>query len=94
MVEQAGTGASDRARTDALRALIAETCDQLKASPHDLKAYRALYHTYLAPAASQELAAELLHLPFSTFRRHLKTGIARVADLLWQRELHSVSSGL
>jgi hypothetical protein len=92
VVERAGSAAGTKARIDALRALITETCDQLKASPHDLKGYRALYHTYLAPAASQELAAELLHLPFSTFRRHLKNGIGRVAELLWLRELHHTST--
>jgi hypothetical protein len=33
------------------------------------------------------LAAERLDLPFSTYRRHLKTGIARVTELLWQHEV-------
>lgn len=53
----------------------------------EAKLYRALYRTYLHPAPTQEQAAELLNLPFSTFRRHLKTGIARVTDILWQREI-------
>jgi hypothetical protein len=34
------------------------------------------------------LAAELLGLPFSTYRYHLAGGIARVTESLWQRELH------
>ena len=59
----------------------------MQASPKDLKYYRAVYHTFVQPAATQEVAAELLDLPFSTYRRHLKAGIARVTDLLWQREI-------
>jgi len=39
------------------------------------------------PAATQELAAELLDLPFSTYRRHLKEGIENLVDTLWSREL-------
>jgi long-chain acyl-CoA synthetase len=31
--------------------------------------------------------AELLDLPFSTYRRHLKAGLTRVAELLWQKEI-------
>jgi len=46
-----------------------------------------LYHTCLHPAPTQEQAAELLDLPFSTYRRHLKTAIERVNDVLWQREI-------
>jgi hypothetical protein len=36
----------------------------------------------------QEAAAERLGLPFSTYRRHLTTGVERVTGWLWQRELH------
>lgn len=32
--------------------------------------------------------AELLDIPFSTFRCHLKTGIIRITDILWQWEMH------
>jgi len=30
------------------------------------------------------------NLPFSTFRRHLKSGVERVIEILWQRELQGV----
>jgi hypothetical protein len=33
------------------------------------------------------LAAELLNLPFSTYRRHLKEGIENVVETLWKGEL-------
>ena len=80
-------GASGDERVAALRALLGETADALRGAARDAKLYRALHHTYLQPAPTQERAAELLDLPFSTYRRHLKDGIARVVDLLWQREV-------
>lgn len=73
---------------DTLQALLREAVESLRANPRDQKLYRALHHTYVEPAASQELAAELLGLPFSTYRYHLSGGIARVTEWLWQRELH------
>jgi hypothetical protein len=72
----------------ALQGLLREAAESLEASPRDAKCYRALYHTYLHPAPTQEQAAELLNLPFSTFRRHLKNGITRVAEILWHQEIN------
>ena len=43
--------------------------------------------TFFEPAATQELAAERLGLPFSTYRYQLAGAIGRVTGLLWQREL-------
>jgi hypothetical protein len=74
-------------RLAALQALVKEAAESLQSTPRDDKLYRALYYTYLHPAPTQEQAAELLDLPFSTFRRHLKAGVTRVADILWQREI-------
>ena len=71
----------------ALRALLKEAAEQLRASPKELKFYRAVYHTYIQPAATQEQAAELLDIPFSSYRRHLKAGMARIGDILWQAEV-------
>lgn len=89
VVERTGVNASDPERIASLQALITEVCETLQASPRDSKFYRALYHTYLHPAPTQEEAADLMDVPFSTFRRHLKSGIAQVTDLLWQREVGS-----
>jgi hypothetical protein len=55
--------------------------------PRDAKLQRALARTYVRPAQTQELAADALGLPFSTYRRHLTPGVERVVDWLWQREL-------
>lgn len=58
-----------------LRQLVRETVEPLRHSPRQLKLYRALHHTYFQPAATQEQVAELLDLPFSTYRRHLREGV-------------------
>ena len=71
-----------------LRALLEEAVHGATADPRDVKLARALDRTYLRPAPTQEAAAELLGLPFSTYRGHLARGLERVTDLLWERELH------
>ena len=79
--------ATSAERTTLLRELILEAAGSLRESARDAKLYRALDHTYLHPAPTQEAAAELLDLPFSTYRRHLRSGIARITDYLWSREI-------
>jgi hypothetical protein len=77
--------AAERGR--AVQELVREAAGQLAESPRDRRGYRALHHTYLQPAGSQQRAAELLDLPMSTFRRHLAAGVDRLTELLWEREL-------
>lgn len=90
--ERSGATAGRGERIAALQRLVTESCELLQRSPRDVKLYRAIFHTYIKPAATQEQAAELLDLPFSTFRRHLKQGMTRVSDVLWQWELHGVDT--
>lgn len=78
-------GLGESERVAALREAIADAAAELEASPRDRRAFRALHHTYLRPAATQQAAADLLDLPMSTFRRHLAEGVTRLIDLLWQR---------
>jgi hypothetical protein len=87
VVERAGAGADDTAGIAALQDLLKEAAESLQASPREAKCYRALYRTYLNPAPNQQSAAELLDLPFSTYRRHLKGGVTRVGEILWQKEI-------
>lgn len=47
----------------------------------------ALKLTYFDPGRTQQETAELLKLPFSTYRRHLGCGVERICRWLWQREL-------
>jgi hypothetical protein len=74
-------------RAVALQSLIRDAVRGLRGSVRQERAWRALHHTYISPAPSQERAAELLDLPFSTYRRHLAEGIALVGETLWQQEL-------
>ncbi len=46
-----------------------------------------LRRTFVQPAPTQEAAAEVLGLPFSTYRRHLARGVDRLTDLLWAVEI-------
>ncbi|HYP41350.1 MAG TPA: tetratricopeptide repeat protein [Chloroflexia bacterium] len=87
LVAHAGATGNIVQRAIALQDLVREACETLQQSPRDAKLYRAVYHTHIHPAPTQEQAAELLDLPFSTYRRHLKEGVARVAEILWQWEV-------
>lgn len=87
VVEQVAFKANTTERIAALQTLVQEAAESLQTLPREAKYYRALYQTYLHPALTQEQAAELLDLPFSTFRRHLKAGVMRVANILWRREI-------
>ena len=86
VAERAGREAGSEARVDALRALLWEVVDALGASPRRAKLRRALHHTYLEPAGSQERVAEQLELPLTTYRDHLRAGLRLVGEILWQRE--------
>jgi hypothetical protein len=87
VVERAGPSSEVPERVSALLAAIKTSAEQLQQSPKEAKLYRALYHTYIQPAPTQEQAAEMLDLPFSTYRRHLKSAIERVTEILWNWEL-------
>jgi hypothetical protein len=87
VIDRVGLAAEARQRAANLQALVRSTAEMLQASPRDAKLYRAVYHTYLQPAPTQEQAAELLDLPFSTYRRHLKAGLQRLTEMLWQQEI-------
>lgn len=88
VARRTGGGSGERERVAALRALLEEAAETLRQHPRDARLYRALHHTYFRPAPTQEQAARLLGLPFSTYRRHLRAGIENVTDLLWRQETH------
>jgi len=71
-----------------VRQVIVQTLDGLAAEPRGDVLLRVLDRTYLHGAPSQEAAAEVLGLPFSTYRRHLARATERLADLLWAREVN------
>ncbi|MCW7944396.1 hypothetical protein AAW14_20775 [Streptomyces hygroscopicus] len=84
---RAGAEANPRDRAEALRQAIRDAAAVLAAAPHDRRAHRALHHTYIQPASTQQRAAELLDLPMTTYRRHLSAGIQRLTEELWQQEV-------
>ncbi len=88
-VTPAGADPGQEARLRALREVLDEAVVTLQASPRDAKGFRALRRTYLVPAPSQEVAAQVLGLPSSTYRRHLSAGLQAITDILWQQELHA-----
>jgi hypothetical protein len=65
---------------------------QLQQAAHTLKEakdpqlFACIEHTYLSPAPSQDIAAELVGLPFSTYRRRLAAAVELVIDRLWAAE--------
>lgn len=76
----------------ALAAAVREAVAALAADPRHEKYHRALDRTFVRAAPTQERAAEVLALPFSTYRRHLTRGIELVIAFLWDRELYGSSS--
>ncbi len=92
VIEKAGFNSNESERASTLRSLLKEAAESLQQSAREAKFYRPLYHTYFQPAPTQEQAAELLDLPFSSYRRHLKSGITRVTEILWAREIGAPES--
>lgn len=85
--ERAETGEPDAA---VLNGLLREAVETLRRHPRDDKLLRAVQGTYLRPAATQEAAAAVLGLPFSTYRRHLRQGVARIVSWLWEWEVYGI----
>ena len=76
---------------EVLERLLLAAVDVLRRHPRDDKLLRAVERTYVRPAPNQEAAAELLGLPFSTYRRHLSQGVQRVVAFLWDHELYGAT---
>ena len=70
-----------------LAELVQAAAASLAADPRSDKPFRALDRTYLRASRTQEAAAAVLGLPFSTYRRHLRQGLEGVVARLWEREL-------
>ncbi|MFF9580485.1 ATP-binding protein [Streptomyces achromogenes] len=69
--------------------ILTDAVEGLRAEAGGEKYYRAVSRTYLTKGMpTQQAVAERLGLPFSTYRRHLTEGIARVCDALWRQEIY------
>jgi hypothetical protein len=75
-----------------LRGLILEAARVLKSDPRADHLYRVLDRTFLRPAPTQEKAAELLDVPFSTYRRHRDRGTEAITNWLWDRDIDSTAA--
>jgi hypothetical protein len=73
-----------------LQALLRAGAETLAANVKTQKLHRVLWHTYFEPAPTQETAAELLDLPFSTYRYQLGKAMEQLTGWLWQQELYGV----
>ncbi|GAA1981930.1 ATP-binding protein [Amycolatopsis minnesotensis] len=67
----------------ALRTAITTTVDALRRDPDRLKHQRTVQATYLERDTNQKAAAARLGIPFSTYRRHLQTGLDHLTTTLW-----------
>ena len=87
VMERSGAEADAKLRMETLAALVREAVEACQSSLRSARAYNALYHTYIRPEPTQEQAADVLQLPFSTYRRHLMEGISQVIERLWRVEV-------
>lgn len=87
VVDQVGAEADTKMRMTALREAIFEQAKTLAVSSKERGLFRALETSYFQPARSQEVAAEKVDVSIATYRRHLKAGVRRVTELLWQAEI-------
>jgi hypothetical protein len=71
-----------------LQALLRKGAETLTTTPKTQKLHRVLWHTFFEPAPTQEAAAELLDLPFSTYRYQLGKAVEQLIGWLWQQELY------
>lgn len=66
-----------------LRDRILTAVEALNTDPRRVRLHRVVAETYLRRPMTQEGAAAYLGLPFSTYRRHLKTAIQEIAERTW-----------
>ena len=78
------------ASADRLRATVEDAVGCLGNEPKGDVLRAVLQRTFLRPAPTQEAAAEVLGLPFSTYRRHLTKALEQITDLLWAVEIGEV----
>jgi hypothetical protein len=83
----AGPGGSG---SDQLRATVEDAIACLGNEPRGDLLRAVLQRTFVRGAPTQEAAAEVLGLPFSTYRRHLARALEQLTDLLWAVEIGEV----
>jgi hypothetical protein len=74
----------------ALRSSLVRAVAEIGRQPRGARLRRVLDRTFIRPAPTQEAAAEVLGLPFSTYRRHLASALDDLVQLLWAVEIGEV----
>jgi AAA ATPase domain len=70
-----------------LRASVVAAVDRLAGEPKGDQLRAVLNRTFVRAAPTQEAAAEVLGLPFSTYRRYLARAVDEVTEVLWSVEI-------
>lgn len=70
-----------------VRASVVAAVGRLAGTPKGDQLRAVLNRTFVRAAPNQEAAAEVLGLPFSTYRRHLGRALEQVTELLWAMEI-------
>ena len=79
--------ADSRDPGSALRTSIVEAVAEIGGLGQNAPLGRVLDRTFVHAAPTQEAAAAVLDLPFSTYRRHLAKAIDELTDALWSIEI-------
>jgi hypothetical protein len=75
------------ASTERLVETLKQAMQRLSGEPRSGDLNAVLDRTYVRAAPTQEAAAEVLGLPFSTYRRHHAVALERLTELLWAAEI-------
>jgi hypothetical protein len=75
---------------DEVRAAVEQAIDRMADEPKGEQLRSVLQRTFVRAAPTQEAAAEVLGLPFSTYRRYLAKAVDQVTELLWSVEIGTV----
>lgn len=76
-----------------VRASVVTAIGRLAGTPKGDQLRAVLNRTFVRAAPNQEAAAEVLGLPFSTYRRHLGRAVEQVTELLWAMEIGTQEIG-
>jgi TolB-like protein len=77
---------SETADVTNLQKVLAKAAEAIFGNERDQKLLHVLELTYFRPALKQQAVAERLGLSFSTYRRHLTSGVERLTEWLWRQE--------
>jgi hypothetical protein len=86
VVQNTGNDKTDIDLALTLADKLTKTIATLESSPKEEALHRVMYRTFINPVGSQEQTADFLYMSFSTYRRQVKKGVERVADILWVEE--------